>query len=58
MVRQRSAQTAGSERQLWLGMALGVSDRSPQIIAVSAGHLRKVWHAEAYLLRINRPVIP
>lgn len=57
-VRQRLAPTAGDERQLWLGMALGASDQSSLITAVRAALSTKVGQAGTHLLLINGPAIP
>ena len=57
-VRQRLAPTAGDERQLWLGMALGASDQSLLITAVRATIATKVGQAGTHLLLINGPAIP
>ena len=57
-VRQRLAPTAGDERQLWLGMALGASDQSSLITAVRAALSTKVGQAGTHLLLINGPALP
>jgi hypothetical protein len=57
-VRQRLAPTAGDERQLWLGMALGASDQLSLITAVRAALSTKVGQAGTHLLLINGPAIP
>ncbi|MCI0427070.1 MAG: tetratricopeptide repeat protein [Nitrospiraceae bacterium] len=57
-VRQRLAPTAGDERQLWLGMALGVSDPSTLVTTVRAILATKVGQAGPHLLLMNRPAIP
>jgi hypothetical protein len=57
-VRQRLAPTAGDERQLWLGMALGASDQSSLITAVRAALSTKIGQAGTHLLLINGPAIP
>ena len=57
-VRQRLVPTAGDERQLWLGMALGASDQSSLVTAVKAALSTKVGQAGAHLLLINGPAIP
>ena len=57
-VRQRLAPTAGDERQLWLGMALGASDQSSLVTAVRAALSTKVGQAGTHLLLINGPAIP
>ena len=57
-VRQRLAPTAGDERQLWLGMALGASDQSSLIAAVGAALSTTVGQAGTQLLLMNGPVIP
>ena len=57
-VRQRLTPTAGDERQLWLGMALGASDQSSLVTAVRAALSTKVGQAGTHLLLINGPAIP
>lgn len=57
-LRQRLAPTAGDERQLWLGMGLGASDRSSLVTAVRAALSRKVGQAGTHLLLMNGPAIP
>jgi hypothetical protein len=57
-VRQRLAPTAGDERQLWQGIALGASDQSSLITAVRAALSTKVGQAGTHLLLINGPAIP
>jgi hypothetical protein len=57
-VRQRLAPTAGEERQLWLGMALGAADLSSQMTAVRAILATKVGQVGPHLLLINGPAIP
>jgi hypothetical protein len=57
-VRQRLAPTAGDERQLWLGMALGASDLSSLVTAVRATVATKVGQAGTHLLLMNGPAIP
>jgi hypothetical protein len=57
-VRQRLAPTAGDERQLWLGMALGTADPSSQVTAVKAILARKVGQVGPHLLLMNGPAIP
>ena len=57
-VRQRLAPTAGDERQLWLSMALGVSDPSSLVTTVRAILATKVGQAGPHLLLMNRPAIP
>ena len=57
-VRQRLAPTAGDERQLWLGMALGVSDQSSLVTAVRVALATKVGQAGTHLLLMNGPAIP
>ena len=58
MVRQRLAPTAGDERQLWLGMALGASDPSSLVTAVKAIVATKVGQVGPHLLLMNGPAIP
>lgn len=57
-VRQRLAPTAGDERQLWLGMALGATDPSSLVTAVRAIVSTKVWQVGPHLLLMNGPAIP
>jgi hypothetical protein len=57
-VRQRLAPTAGDERQLWLGIALGASDLSSLITAVRATVETKVGQGGTHLLLMNGPAIP
>ena len=57
-VRQRLAPTAGDERQLWLGMALGASDLSSLATAVRATVATKVGQAGTHLLLMNGSAIP
>lgn len=57
-VRQRLAPTAGDERQLWLGVALGASDPSSLVTAVRATVVTKVGLAGTHLLLMNGPAIP
>jgi hypothetical protein len=57
-VRQRLAPTAGDERQLWLGMALGAPDQSSLVTAVRAALSTKVGQAGTHLLLTNGPAIP
>jgi tetratricopeptide (TPR) repeat protein len=57
-VRQRLAPTAGDERQLWLGMALGASDPSSLVTAVRAILATKVGQVGPHLLLMNGPAIP
>ena len=57
-VRQRLAPTAGDERQLWLGMALGASDPSSLVTAVRATLATKVGQVGPHLLLMNGPAIP
>ncbi|MGH7147111.1 MAG: hypothetical protein ACREIJ_04320 [Nitrospiraceae bacterium] len=57
-VRQRLASTAGDERQLWLGMALGTSDLSSLVTAVRAALSTKGGQAGTHLLLMNGPAIP
>jgi len=57
-VRQRLAPTAGDERQLWLGMALGAADLSSQVTAVRATLATKVRQVGPHLLLMNGPAIP
>jgi hypothetical protein len=57
-VRQRLAPTAGDERQLWLGMALGASDQPSLVTAVRAALSTKVGQAGTHLLLINGPALP
>lgn len=57
-MRQRLALTAGDERLLWLGMALGVAGPSSLVTAVRGILKRNVWQAETHLLLINGPAIP
>lgn len=58
LVRQRLASTSGDERQLWLGMALGVSDPSSLVTTVRAAVTTKVGQAGTHLLLMNEPAIP
>lgn len=58
LVRQRLAQTAGDERQLWLGMALDEADSSSQVTAVRAILATKIGQAGTHLLLMNRPSFP
>ena len=57
-VRQQLALTAGDERQLWLGMALGAADPSSQLTAVKAILATKVGQVGPHLLLMNGPAIP
>ena len=57
-VRQRLASAAGDERQLWLGMDLGVSDLSSLVAAVRAALSTTVGQAGTHLLLMSGPVIP
>jgi hypothetical protein len=57
-VRQRLAPTAGNERQLWLGMALGASDPSSLVTAVRTILATKVGQAGTHLLLLNGQAIP
>ena len=57
-MRQRLAPTAGDERQLWLGIALGASDTSSLVTAVIAVLATKVGQAGTHLLLMNGPAIP
>ena len=57
-MRQRLALTAGDERLLWLGMALGVADPSSLVTAVRGILKTNVWQAGTHLLLINVPAIP
>ena len=57
-VRQRLAPTAGDERQLWLGMALGASDQSSLVTTVRAALSTNVGQAGTHLLLMNGPAIP
>ena len=57
-VRQRLAPTAGDERRLWLGLALGSSDLSSLVTAVRATLATKVGQAGTHLLLMNGPAIP
>jgi uncharacterized lipoprotein YddW (UPF0748 family) len=56
--RQRLAPTAGDERQLWLGMALGAADPSSQVTAVKAILATRVGQVGPHLLLMNGPAIP
>ena len=57
-VRQRLAPTAGDERRLWLGLALGSSDLSSLVTAMRATLATKVGQAGTHLLLMNGPAIP
>jgi hypothetical protein len=57
-MRQRLALTAGDERLLWLGMAVGVADPSSLVTAVRGILKTNVWQAGTHLLLINGPAIP
>ena len=57
-VRPRLAPTAGDERKLWLGMALGAADLSSQVTAVRAILATKVGQVGPHLLLMNGPAIP
>ena len=57
-VRQQLAPTAGDERQLWLGVALGASDLSSLVAAVRAALSTTVGQAGTHLLLMNGPSIP
>ncbi|HEY6289814.1 MAG TPA: hypothetical protein VIW48_10230, partial [Nitrospiraceae bacterium] len=57
-VRQRLAPTAGDERQLWLGMALGAADQSSLVTAVRAIQAMKVGQVGPHLLLMKGPAIP
>jgi hypothetical protein len=57
-VRQRLAPTAGEERQLWLGMALGASDPSSLVTAVRTALATNVGQAGTHLLLMSGPAIP
>jgi len=57
-VQQRLALTARDERQLWLGVPLGVPDPSSLVTTVKAILATKIGQAGAHLLLINRPAIP
>jgi len=57
-VQQRLAFTARDERQLWLGVPLGVPDPSSLVTTVKDILATKLGQAGAHLLLINRPSIP
>jgi hypothetical protein len=57
-VRQRLAPSAGDERQLWLGMALGASDTSSLVTAVRTAVAKKVGQTGTHLVLMNGPAIP
>jgi hypothetical protein len=57
-VQQRLAPTAGDERQLWLGMALGAKEPSTLLTAVRAILATKVGQVGPHLLLMNGPAIP
>ena len=57
-VQQRLVLTARDERQLWLGVPLGVPDPSSLVTTVKAILATKIGQAGAHLLLINRPAIP
>jgi hypothetical protein len=57
-VQQRLALTARDERQLWLGVPLGVPDPSSLVTTVKAILATKIGQAGAHLVLINRPAIP
>ncbi|HEX6825715.1 MAG TPA: hypothetical protein VF077_05295, partial [Nitrospiraceae bacterium] len=57
-VQQRLALTARDERQLWLGVPLGVPDPSSLVATVKAILGTKIGQAGAHLVLINRPAIP
>jgi Tetratricopeptide repeat len=57
-VRQRLAQMAADERQLWLGVALGASDPSSLVTAVRAALATKMGQSGTHVLLMNGPAIP
>lgn len=57
-VRQRLTPRAGDERQLWLGITLGMADTSSLITAVRAALSTQVGQAGTHLVLINGPAIP
>jgi len=57
-VQQRLAPTARDERQLWLSMALDVSDPSSLVTAVRAILATRVGQIGTHLLLMNRPTVP
>ena len=57
-VRQRLAPTAGDERQLWLGITLGMADTSSLVTAVRAALSTTVGQAGTHLVLINGPAVP
>jgi hypothetical protein len=57
-LRQRLASTAGDERKLWLGVALGALDRSSLATAVRAALSTQVGQAGVHLLLMNGSAIP
>ena len=57
-VRQRLTPRAGDERQLWLGITLGMADTSSLITAVRAALSTQVGQAGAHLVLIHGPAIP
>lgn len=58
MVRQRLVPALGDQRQLWLGMALDVPDRSSLVTAVKAALSTQAGLTGVHLVLINRPAIP
>ena len=57
-VQQRLTPMPGDERQLWLGMALGATDPSSLVTAVSAILATKVGQVGPHLLLMNGQAIP
>lgn len=57
-MRRRLAPTAGDERQLWLGMALGASDQSSLISAVRMALSTQGGQAGTHLLLTKGAAIP
>lgn len=57
-VRQRLMQSAGDDRQLWLGMALNQADRSSLVMVIRAMFATQNRPAGAHLLLLRRPVLP
>ena len=57
-VRQRLSPTAGDERQLWLGTALGAADPASLVTAVRAVLATKVGQVGSHLVLMNGPAIP
>jgi len=57
-MRQRLTPIAGDERQLWLGVALDLSDPASLVTTVKAHLMTKAGRAGTHLLLMNRRTIP